>query len=43
MLIGNKVNIETDMIGKIIRKQLEKALPADKSITVDKLRQMGFD
>jgi riboflavin synthase len=36
------VNIETDIIIKAVKKQLENILPAKESLTMDKLRQMGF-
>jgi riboflavin synthase len=40
--IGDKVNIETDIINKIIKKQLEKILPQQQQLTVEKLRELGF-
>jgi len=40
--VGNVVNIETDIIGKIVRKQLEKILPTTQSLTVEKLKELGF-
>jgi riboflavin synthase alpha subunit len=40
--IGDKVNIETDIINKIIKKQLEKILPKRQQLTVEKLRELGF-
>jgi riboflavin synthase len=40
--IGDKVNIETDIIVKTIKKQLEKILPQSQSLTVDKLKGLGF-
>jgi len=40
--VGNIVNIETDIIGKIVRKQLEKILPTTQSLTVEKLKELGF-
>ena len=39
---GNIVNIETDIITKIIKKQLEKILPQSQTLTVEKLKQLGF-
>lgn len=39
---GGSVNIETDIIVKTVRKQLENILPKKTSLTVDKLRQLGF-
>ncbi len=40
--IGDKVNIETDIIVKTIKKQLEKILPQTQALTVDKLKGLGF-
>jgi riboflavin synthase len=40
--IGDKVNIETDIIVKTIKKQLEKILPQRQPLTVDKLKGLGF-
>jgi riboflavin synthase len=40
--IGDIVNIETDIIGKIIKKQLENILPQGQKLTVEKLKQLGF-
>ncbi|MCP4258580.1 MAG: riboflavin synthase [Planctomycetes bacterium] len=40
--IGDKVNIETDIIVKTIKKQLEKILPQSQPLTVDKLKGLGF-
>jgi riboflavin synthase len=40
--IGDKVNIETDIIVKTIKKQLEKILPQTQSLTAEKLRELGF-
>jgi riboflavin synthase len=40
--IGDTVNIETDIIGKIITKQLEKILPQEQKLSVEKLKQLGF-
>ena len=39
---GEKVNIETDMIVKIVKKQLGIILPEKSGLTIDKLQQMGF-
>jgi len=36
------VNIETDIIVKTIRKQLDKILPQKEKLTVEKLKQLGF-
>jgi riboflavin synthase len=40
--IGDKVNIEIDIITKMVKKQLEKILPQEQKLTVEKLKQMGF-
>jgi len=40
--IGDTVNIETDIIVKTIKKQLEKILPQEQKLTVEKLKQLGF-
>jgi riboflavin synthase len=40
--IGNEVNIETDIIVKTIKTQLEKILPQKQSLTAEKLRELGF-
>ena len=39
---GEMVNIETDMIVKIIKKQLAKIVPAGDGITIAKLKEAGF-
>jgi len=36
------VNIEIDILVKIIRRQLEAMMPGQRPLTVDRLRQMGF-
>ena len=40
--IGDTVNIETDIIVKTIKKQLDKILPQKQPLTVEKLKEMGF-
>ncbi len=40
--VGDVVNIETDIIVKTIRKQLDKILPQKEKLTVEKLKQLGF-
>jgi riboflavin synthase len=40
--IGDTVNIETDIIVKTIKKQLDKILPRKQQLTVDKLKELGF-
>jgi riboflavin synthase len=39
---GDLVNIETDLIVKVIKKQLENILPKKENMTVEKLQQLGF-
>ncbi len=39
---GDRINIETDIIAKIIKKQLDKILPGRKNLTVEKLKELGF-
>jgi len=40
--VGDSVNIETDIIAKVVKKQLEKILPAADGLTLDKLKELGF-
>jgi len=43
--IADVVNIETDIIAKIIKKQLQSALgglPKEQKMTVEKLKELGF-
>lgn len=40
--IGDLVNVETDIIIKTIKKQLEAILPRKQMLTVEKLKQLGF-
>lgn len=40
--IGDVVNIETDIIVKTIKKQLDKVMPREQTLTVEKLKQLGF-
>lgn len=39
---GDAVNIETDILVKAIRKQLENIVPAREGLTESKLRELGF-
>ncbi|MEN6387092.1 MAG: riboflavin synthase [Phycisphaerales bacterium] len=39
--IGDSVNLETDILCRIVRKQLENILPS-KNLTIDKLKNLGF-
>ncbi|MCH7555986.1 MAG: riboflavin synthase [Planctomycetes bacterium] len=40
--IGDEVNIETDIIVKTIKTQLEKILPQKQPLTAEKLKELGF-
>jgi riboflavin synthase len=40
--IGDCVNIETDIIVKTIKRQLENILPKKEPLTAERLRQLGF-
>ena len=40
--IGDEVNIETDIIVKTVKKQLDKILPQTQPITAEKLKELGF-
>jgi riboflavin synthase len=40
--IGDCVNIETDIIVKTIKKQLNEILPKKQGLTAEKLRQLGY-
>ena len=40
--IGDYVNIETDIIIKAVKKQLDKILPKNEPLTAEKLRELGF-
>ncbi|PKL47784.1 MAG: riboflavin synthase [Planctomycetes bacterium HGW-Planctomycetes-1] len=40
--LGDSVNIETDIICRIVKKQIEKILPDKSNLTIDKLKEMGF-
>jgi riboflavin synthase len=40
--IGDMVNIETDIIIKAIKKQLENILPAEQKLTAERLKELGF-
>lgn len=40
--IGDLVNIETDIIVKTIKKQLDEILPKKQGLTAEKLRQLGY-
>ena len=40
--VGDMVNIETDVIVKTVKKQLDKILPRQEKLTVEKLKESGF-
>jgi riboflavin synthase len=40
--IGDGVNIEIDLIVKVVRRQLEAILPRQKPLTMERLRELGF-
>lgn len=40
--IGDCVNIETDIIIKTVKKQLDKILPKEQKLTMEKLLRLGF-
>ncbi|UCD50335.1 MAG: riboflavin synthase [Phycisphaerales bacterium] len=40
--IGQQVNIEIDIIVKVVRRQLERIMPGGPGLTVERLKQMGF-
>lgn len=40
--IGDKVNIEIDIVVKAVLRRLEQVLPGGESLTVERLREMGF-
>lgn len=40
--IGDRVNIEIDIIVKVVRRQLEAILPPHRQLTVESLRAMGY-
>jgi riboflavin synthase len=40
--VGSAVNIETDIIGRYVKKYLQQLSPTG-GLTIEKLRQAGFD
>jgi len=40
--IGQRVNVEVDIVVKIVRRQLEAMLPQQRPLTAEKLQQMGY-
>ena len=39
---GDKVNIETDIVVKTIKKQMENIVGTNQGLTVEKLKELGF-
>ena len=39
---GQRVNIEVDIVVKIVRRQLEAMLPSQRPLTVERLHEMGY-
>jgi riboflavin synthase len=39
--IGDEVNIETDLIVKVVTRQLRQIMPGEK-LSIEKLKEMGF-
>jgi len=40
--VGDTVNIETDIIVKTIQKQLTNIVPQEQTLTVERLKELGF-
>jgi riboflavin synthase len=40
--LGDAVNVETDIIVKAIKRELEKILPQEQTLTAERLRYLGF-
>jgi len=40
--VGRRVNIEIDILVKIVRRQLEALMPSGQPLTPERLRQMGY-
>lgn len=40
--IGDGVNIEIDLIVKVVRRQLEAILPKQRPLTMERLKELGF-
>ena len=40
--VGDSVNIETDIIIKAVKKQLDNILPKKEQLSAEKLRELGF-
>lgn len=42
LAVGNRVNVETDVIGKYVRRCIEQIAGSGGGLTMDKLREAGF-
>ncbi len=40
--VGDEVNIETDILIKVVKQHLDKILPMKSGLSADKLRELGF-
>ncbi len=40
--VGDEVNIETDILIKVVKKHLDRILPSKGNLTAETLREMGF-
>lgn len=40
--VGDKVNIEADIIVKVVKGELQKILPSENKLTVERLKELGF-
>ncbi len=40
--VGDRVNIETDLVVKAVRRTLERIMPPRSELTTDRLRALGF-
>jgi riboflavin synthase len=40
--VGDYVNVETDIVVKIVKKELDKILPQKHRLTVEKMKSLGF-
>jgi len=40
--VGNKVNIETDIISKMVKKHVENLMPSKNVFTENKLKELGY-
>jgi riboflavin synthase len=40
--VGDVVNIETDIIVKTVKRQIDKIMPQKQPLTIERLKQLGF-